>query len=215
MRPVLLIGFLLLPLVAFSQLDNSSSSVKFEAKEDNFRNPQGLSLPAKEQPSMTIPRDNLDPQQFEWKEEEEPLDMTKDDGLLSNTTKDFTPKYFTKDKEASEEYGRDQDLGEYTTGSAFVKVMYRDHEYVDGDQIRIYVNGDVVQSRVHLNSGFSGIAISLDEGMNVIEFEALNQGESGPNTAELHVYNDEGQIISAKEWNLLTGYKAVVRVLKE
>jgi hypothetical protein len=32
---------------------------------------------------------------------------------------------------------------------------------------------------------------------NKIDFEALNQGSSGPNTAEFKVYDDKGSLISA------------------
>jgi hypothetical protein len=73
----------------------------------------------------------------------------------------------------------------------------------------------VVQSSVFLGASFSGFTLSLQPGANRIEFEAINQGSSGPNTAELHVYNEKGLIISAKEWNLLTGYKASVLVIKD
>jgi hypothetical protein len=72
-----------------------------------------------------------------------------------------------------------------------------------------------VQSQVFLGGSFSGFTLRLEQGFNRIEFEALNQGSSGPNTAELHIYDDNGFIVSAKEWNLLTGYRASVIVQKE
>ena len=211
----LLFLFLILPLSLQAQLDQSNRSVKFEQTEDNFRSQQGLKMPAKEKPSLSISRDNFDPRNVNLEEKEEPLDMTKDDGLMENNDVDLTPKYFTKDKQATDEYARDQNLGQTSTGSDFVKVMYRDHEHVDGDMIRVFVNGDIVQSQVYLGAGFKGISVSLDEGVNTIEFQALNQGDSGPNTAELHVYDDNGEIISAREWNLLTGFKATIQVVKE
>lgn len=212
---------LLLLTIAFSshgkaQVGDTNSSVQFEVTEDNFKDPSGFELPAVETPKITNNNNPYNPNTASdlGKEEEKPFDMTTEDGLLDNKT-DLTPKYFTKDKTADEKYGRDQNLGEFSTGSQFLKIMYRDHEAVDGDLIRVFVNGDVVQSRVSLISSFKGISVILDEGVNVIEFQALNQGDSGPNTAELHVYDDNGQIISAREWNLLTGYKARVQVIKE
>ena len=207
--------FSVLPLSMQAQLDQSNRSVKFEQTEDNFRSQQGIKMPAREKPSLSISRDNFDPRNVNLEEKEEPLDMTKDDGLIENNNVDLTPKYFTKDKQATDEYARDQNLGQTSTGSEFVKVMYRDHEHVDGDMIRVFVNGDIVQSQVYLGAGFKGISVSLDEGVNTIEFQALNQGDSGPNTAELHVYDDNGEIISAREWNLLTGFKATIQVVKE
>ena len=154
---------------------------------------------------MQFPPPSQEPQQ---------LDITASDGLLDYIP-GKAPKAFEKDKEPRPEFARDQDLGDVTTSGDFVQVKYRDHEYVDGDLIRVYVNGDIVQSSVFLGGSFSGFTLSLQPGANRIEFEAINQGSSGPNTAELHVYNEKGFIISAKEWNLLTGYKASVLVIKD
>ena len=47
-----------------------------------------------------------------------------------------------------------------------------------------------------------------------VDFEAINQGESGPNTAEFQVYDDKGQLISANQWNLATGFKASIILIK-
>lgn len=182
-----------------------------------FQPTQSSLLPDTRPPvSLTIPFKDRDPKmQFPPPSpEEKQLDMTASDGLLDHIP-GKAPKAFQKDKEPRPEFARDQDLGDVTTSGDFVQVKYRDHEYVDGDLIRVYVNGDVVQSSVFLGASFSGFTLSLQPGANRIEFEAINQGSSGPNTAELHVYNEKGFIISAKEWNLLTGYKATVLVIKD
>jgi hypothetical protein len=86
---------------------------------------------------------------------------------------------------------------------------------VDGDVIRIFVNGDVIRGQVTLDASFRGFDLQLLPGENRIDFEALNQGDSGPNTAELHVYDDQGILVSAHEWNLLTGNKASIIVYKQ
>lgn len=212
----LLICLVMLPFVGWSQLDNSSNTVQFDAVEDNYKAPDGLSLPAIEKPSLTNRRNPISPNTDSnlGLEEEKPISISTDDGLLDNKT-NKAPKYFTKDKEPSEEYARDQYLGQHKTGSQFVKIQYRDHEHVDGDLIRVFVNEDIVQSRVYLTGEFKGFTLHLEEGFNRIEFQAINQGSSGPNTAELHIYDDNGMIISAKEWNLLTGYKASFIVIKD
>jgi len=199
-----------------AQIETTTNTVRFENEETNSRNPNGLELPAREKPSLTIPKDERDPKTniTAGVTEPEPFDMMKGDGLLVND-KGKAPKAFTKDKEPLPEYGRDQFLGDVKTGADFVSVKYRDHEYVDGDLIRVYVNGDIVQASVYLGGSFAGFTLSLEEGVNEIVFEALNQGSSGPNTAELHVYDDNGFIISAKEWNLLTGNRANIKVIKE
>lgn len=202
--------------LASAQIENNTNSIQFEINDINTPESTGLELPARKKPSLTIPLEERDPNTTMsiGLEENEKLDMTKTDGLLENKT-DIAPKAFTKDKEPSQEFDRDMNLGDIKTGARFMSVQYRDHEYVDGDLIRVYVNDDIVQSSVFLNSSFSGFTLTLEEGINKIEFEALNQGSSGPNTAELHVYDDNGLIVSAKEWNLLTGRRAVITVIKE
>ena len=52
-------------------------------------------------------------------------------------------------------------------------------------------------------------------GFNKIVFVALNQGQSGPNTAQLRIADDQGYVVSNNVWNLLTGVKASVVVVKE
>jgi hypothetical protein len=112
-------------------------------------------------------------------------------------------------------YRRNQNLGSFKTGSLTAKVRYRDAAYVDGDAIRVYLNDKVVQYQVDLDSNFKGFEIVLEKGFNKIDFEALNQGSSGPNTAEFQVYDDKGGLISASQWNLGTGFKATVILVKE
>ena len=201
---------------AFAQIEANTNTVQFENKDTETKDPTGIELPLREKPSLTLPKDERDPKtnMSLGSNEPEEFDMMKGDGLLLNDKGD-APKAFVKDKEPLPEYGRDQDLGDVKTGANFVSIKYRDHEYVDGDLIRIYVNKDIVQSSVYLGGGFSGFTLTLEDGVNEIVFEALNQGSSGPNTAELHVYDDNGTIISAKEWNLLTGNVAIIKVIKE
>ena len=112
-------------------------------------------------------------------------------------------------------YRKNQNLGNFKTGSTTAKVMYRDAAFVDGDQIRVYLNDVVIQSQVNLDSNFKGFEIVLEKGFNKIDFEALNQGTSGPNTAEFKVYDDKGILISASQWNLGTGFKATIILVKE
>ena len=206
----LLMGFCCVS--AWSQFETPNTSVRFENTE-SFNDPEGLELPATKKPGLSDFKKDYKPVNG-LEDKEEKLDITKDDGLLDYKT-DTAPKAFQKDKEADEKYGRDQFLGDVTTGAAFVHVKYRDHEYVDGDRIRVFVNEDIVQSDISLDGAFHGFKLPLESGMNRIEFQALNQGTSGPNTAELHVYDDNGLLISAKEWNLLTGKKATIIIVKQ
>lgn len=106
-------------------------------------------------------------------------------------------------------------LGDIRSNGEFVKIMCRDHEYPDGDMVQVIVNDIVIIPRLVLTSAFKGFDIPLEIGINKIVFLALNQGESGPNTAEFVVYDDQQRLVSSKKWNLLTGVKATVLVIKD
>jgi hypothetical protein len=112
-------------------------------------------------------------------------------------------------------YRRNQNLGDFKTKAEKAKVLYRDAEFVDGDVIRVYLNDKVIESQVILEGVFKGFEIVLDKGFNKIDFEALNQGSSGPNTAEFQVFDDKGSLINASQWNLGTGFKATILLVKE
>lgn len=201
-------------MIAYAQLDTQNGSVRLDADNKLPDTPKGLELPKSETPSLTNKKSTLDANSDLGKPEETPFDMTQGDGLLTyNAGK--TPRAFTKDEEPKKEYGRNQALGEVITKGASVNVLYRDHQAIDGDMVRVYLNDDIVRSSVMLGASFQGFDVPLQPGINKVTFEALNQGDSGPNTAQLHIYDDNGLIISAKEWNLLTGYKATILVIKD
>lgn len=109
----------------------------------------------------------------------------------------------------------DQYFGDFKSNSKTVNIVYRDHGYTDGDIIQVKVNDDIIYPRVYLTGGFKGFTLNLKPGFNKIDFLALNQGESGPNTAEFKVIDDAGLIVTHNRWNLATGVKATVIIVKE
>lgn len=109
----------------------------------------------------------------------------------------------------------DQYLGDFKTKSKSVTVAYRDYGGVDGDRIRVFVEGDVIKPNVLLGGTFSSFKLDLTVGFNKIDFQALNQGEVGPNTAELLVIDEGGNVIASEYWALATGVKATIIVVKE
>src|SRR5690606_25677837 len=125
------------------------------------------------------------------------------------------PKVVEKREKGSNEHFGDQYLGDFKTTAKFVGIVARDHEYVDGDRIKIYVNGEVAEYNLLLSGTFKGINIDLVQGFNRIEFEALNQGSSGPNTAQVVVVGEKGEVIHDNRWNLSTGSKASLIIVKE
>ena len=133
-------------------------------------------------------------------------------GLM--TEADVIKEKWKKDNEIKEEYRNDQSLGNVVTKGRFVEVYCRDHQYIDGDKVQIFVNGALVARSVNLHAGYQPILVNLQDGFNSIQFVALNQGSSGPNTAELRVLSEKGEQLAKKEWNLLTGAKAELIVDK-
>lgn len=125
------------------------------------------------------------------------------------------PKVGDREKKGSTEHFGDQYLGDVKTGAKFIGIVCRDHEYVDGDRVKIYLNGEVVEPNILLSGAYKDINIDLTKGFNRIDFEALNQGSSGPNTAQVIITDDLGKIIHNNKWNLSTGSKASMIVIKE
>ena len=109
----------------------------------------------------------------------------------------------------------DQYLGDFRNNGKFVQIAVRDHESPDGDLIRVMLNDKEVIPRVLLLERFKTFSIDLILGFNKIDFVALNQGESGPNTAEVRVFDDEGKLVGSNRWNLATGVKATYIIVKE
>lgn len=214
-----LLCFLIASFAGHSQIDNPSTTVKAPGKlltpktgsesSSYLKSPGNHSLSSKKGVFATEEK----PAPLGEKEKK-PFSMTEGNGLMTYKMKDFTPKAFTKDKEARPEFRNDQYLGDFKTNAVYVELYCRDHEYVDGDKVKVIINGEVVHNSISLGAAYAPILVKLKKGLNTIEFEALNQGSSGPNTAELRVYDDQGIEVTSKEWNLLTGAKANMIVVK-
>ena len=108
----------------------------------------------------------------------------------------------------------DQFLGEIRNDGEYVNIILRDHEYPDGDLIKVEVNENIVMPAILLTEKAKGFKLDLKSGFNVVDFIALNQGSSGPNTAEIIVYDDQGKLVGTNRWNLATGVKATYIIYK-
>ncbi|MBT8321299.1 MAG: hypothetical protein KJO90_06475 [Eudoraea sp.] len=125
------------------------------------------------------------------------------------------PKVGDAERKNSGKFFGDMYLGDVKTSSKFIGIVCRDHEYVDGDRVKIYANDQVVEPNIMLTSSFKGVNIDLDKGFNRLDFEALNQGTSGPNTAQVDVYDENGKLLYSNKWLLSTGSKASLIVVQE
>ena len=210
----LVVLFVSIPMI--SQIDLPNNSVRFDASESSENSSTGFEMPAITTPSLSNTKNpNMPDNSDLGKEKEKQIDMQNGDGLMDYTGTNKAPKYFTKDKEEKPEYGKDQYLGDFKTTAKKATFMYRDHEFVDGDMIRVYVNGEIAIPQARLEGSFRGFDLPLQDGFNKIDSEALNQGSSGPNTAQLNIYDEIGNLLASYEWNLLTGNKATAIVVKQ
>jgi len=169
---------------------SSSKSKKFLGQ------PDGLSL-------ERTPKDNK-------------INMQAEEEFIKRHVK-FKPKYAERQAEGEiyPEFSQPQDLGRFYTSGDYVKVSWRDAQVVDGDRVDIIVNGEVVVENVTLLARFHSIRVDLRDGFTKIQFKALNQGESGPNTAEFKVEDQDGTVLTHDEWNLTTGTVASLVVIKQ
>lgn len=205
--------FLLLSLFVFqtakAQLDRSSNSTGTV----DLRPLSGKSFPSS---NLGIPNRNKKGLSLE----REGFDMSKQPNFMdpSDLHEDHINKRLKgpqREPKISEEFKNDMDLGEFKTSSGKITIACRDHMMFDGDRVQILLNGEILAENVLLETQFKTFTISLKEGFNKIEFVALNQGSAGPNTAELKVFDEDGNLMIFNVWNLLTGVKAHAMLIKE
>lgn len=127
----------------------------------------------------------------------------------------FEDRFKKKDGSIEERFKSDTFLGEFKTNSKTIRIACRDHEFPDGDRVRVWLNDQIAMNEILLESDFKELHLELQEGFNKIEFEALNQGESGPNTAQFTIVDANGKVVTNNKWNLTTGVKAKVIIVKE
>ena len=203
--------------LVLGQIENNNSSFKFPIEENEKSSP----LYIKPQESKYLRWDFL---------KKDPIDIT-DPNLNEDATIDMGNQekfldpgdyYLSKLNGKSLEENKDpnkfksnQFMGDYRIKGSKARIIFRDHEYPDGDRVRILHNDQVIQPNVLLVERFRGLNISLVKGFNKIDFIALNQGESGPNTAEVRVYDEVGNMTASNQWNLATGVRATYILVKE
>ena len=194
---------------SIAQLDRSKNS----SKTVDLRPLSGKSFPS---PNFGIPNRNKEGLSLE----KEGFNMSKQPNFMdpSDLYEDKVNKRMKgpqREPKVLDEYKNDMDFGEYRTSAGKITIVCRDHMMFDGDRVQILLNGEILTENVLLESQFKSFIIELNEGFNKIEFVALNQGSAGPNTAELKVFDEFGNLMISNVWNLLTGVKASAMVIKE
>jgi|TARA_A100001234_G_C12504122_1_gene333175 hypothetical protein len=204
MKKFLVVLLVLFVSNSFSQVENSTRKIDIKPPKTSVNIPPVI---------------NKNPNSFTFKKIEKKKDekgfMIADNEYFLNPGDTYL-KRLNKEKEKNpNNYTGDAYLGDVKTISETANIVCRDFEYVDGDRVSIMVNDEIVVQNLTLNSSFRGINLKLKEGFNKIDFIALNQGDSGPNTAELRIYDDNDVLISSNQWNLATGAKATLIIVKQ
>lgn len=151
--------------------------------------------------------------EFDFNKKNNKIDITTKTDLVTPTWK--IRQTFNEGKGTMSKFRKDFYLGDIETNSKYIIIKCRDHEYVDGDKIRLMLNGSVIHPGITLSSMFFVVDVDLDDGYNNIDFIALNEGESSPNTAQLIIIDEFGNQLSNKKWLISTGYKAKLVVFKK
>lgn len=134
---------------------------------------------------------------------------------LKNPSEDYTEKFNKQLKEdgiSPEMYNRNVNFGNYIVYNQEISIGCRDYSLVDGDLIRIWLNGQIIHTQIYLESNFKNFTIQLDKGVNFLEIEALNYGESSPNTGQFNFFDNEKVLITEQYWGLGIGYRAGISI---
>lgn len=215
--------FFIVTLQLSAQIDNSNGGgiliPAIETKEKDSL-PKAIQIkPNPSKPSLTSQK-SISGIPFKTKvkitEHKEEFSMFDDNNLV-NPGSIYEDRWKKKavEQQIRPEYMEDVFLGDYKVKTDMVNIMCRDHGLPDGDNVRITINDQVYIPLLTLTGNYKSFNVPLVPGFNRIEFLALNQGTSGPNTAQFQVYDDRGNLVSSKSWNLLTGVKATIIVTKE
>ena len=195
---------------SYAQFEINNKSTAFPIPKSNFTPPKTT------QPSILLPKQNtLLPSNLKQIGEPSTINFMQKNNF-ANPGKLVEDKLNKKPQgENQQVYRSNQFLGDFKTKATFVHIQCRDYGLIDGDRVSVYVNDVVVTSEIFLTEDFRDLELTLKSGFNKIEIMALNQGTSGPNTAEFQVFDDQQKLISANQWNLATGFKATLIIVKE
>ena len=214
---ILFLSFLFISFSGYSQFELPKKTIKIAPVPNSSGQVSPTSSRAITYPSIFDKKDKLlgGVSLINKKPEDEKSVMEKED--FANPSKMYTDNMNKKknDGEILEKFKSDSFLGEFKTGTKIISIACRDHEAPDGDVVRIWLNDKVVIDAILLDVDFKEFYLDLKEGFNKIEIEALNQGESGPNTAQFVIFDEKKGMITTNKWNLTTGVKAKLIILKD
>lgn len=214
MRAIVL--FFLISFYGYAQFDTTKRTVNIGPVSSPSGQTSSTSSSTIKYPSIFDKKDKLleSVSLLKKKEDERSVMETEQ---FENPSQQYTDKMNKKSNDGVilEKYKSDSFLGQFKTGTKIISIACRDHEAPDGDLVRIWLNDKIVVDAILLDVDFKEVFLDLNEGINKIEIEALNQGESGPNTAQFVIFDQKKGMITTNKWNLTTGVRAKLIILKD
>ena len=216
MKIHIIILFFLISFCGYAQFDTNKKAINIGPVSTPSRQTSSTSSGAMKYPSIFDKKDKLLESVSLLKKKEDNTSMMETEQFES-PSKEYTDKMNRKSNDGVilEKYKSDSFLGQFKTGTKIISIACRDHEAPDGDVVRIWLNDKIVVDAILLDVDFKEIYLDLNEGINKIEIEAMNQGESGPNTAQFVIFDQNKGMITTNKWNLTTGVKAKLIILKD
>lgn len=212
MKKLLLLLMVLIVSGSFAQGEFLNKSNSLSGTGINTTKSSGIAKPSVFAPKAALPAASSRSKPIE----EKPIQM-----LQSNNFADAGAPVMTKMNGKSETdfnpvyVNKNMDFGILKTKSTFIRICYRDYSAPDGDIVRIYTKDMMLVPIATLGVECQYMKLSLLKGENILNFEALNEGSSYPNTGELQVFDEGGLLLAGKRWGLETGYKGILTVYKE
>lgn len=222
MRTVLLVFILFFSFKGFSQFENSKKGIRFAATKKKEAPLKSLDI--KTSPSVIKYESSFDKKKDDLmgfsilpKKVEKGI-MEEEASTVRQSSELYTEKLQTKLSQEGitrEILNSDVFLGEYTVYTKEIDISCRDYSAIDGDLVRVWLNGEMVTKQIDLESGYKKYKYTLQEGLNIIQIEALNVGLSFPNTGQFLFLDGNGKKITEQFWGLNEGYRAIVKVYKK
>tara|TARA_B000000532_G_C18712531_1_gene338892 strand:- start:41 stop:694 length:654 start_codon:yes stop_codon:yes gene_type:complete len=198
---------------SFSQIETKPLEKKIEIDKNSK---SILKLPENNLPDF-LKKDffSKDPAFKDSKGFEKNIQMENEEAFINPGDAYLKKLNSNKSEGSAPKFKADQYLGDFISSTENVRIVFRDHQEPDGDRVQIRFNDEIIYPNILLTQRYKKMDVKLLEGFNKIDFVALNQGESGPNTAEVRVYDDDGNVMMSNLWNLATGSKATFIVVKQ
>lgn len=80
---------------------------------------------------------------------------------------------------------KDDEQLNITTNEDLVSLKIFDNEYIDGDQISVYVNDNLILENYSVQKAINAIEVPLDSEFTHIKISAVNEGKYPPNSASV------------------------------